>query len=450
MPLSRSSNERPELEGQRNRMSTFIREALVCAVAAAALAVVSPRTARAQTDAGMPPGHDMSMHMTEPDRPSWHVMQDGELDLLGNWQGGPRGGREITAPNWWMGMASHAMAGGALTIDAMFSLDALTEGRDGYRELFQAGEVLDGRPLVDRQHPHDFFMQLGAAWRRPLGRETSLVLAGGPSGEPALGPVAFMHRASAAELPLAPLSHHTFDSTHVSFGVATAAIDRPRWSAEVSAFNGREPDDARWDFDLGRMDSVSARVWIRPGAGWTLQASTGHLVEPEALDPGDLQRTTVSASWIRPHGAGFDAAKFAYGANHLPGVSRHAILGELTRERRGIAVSARFEAVQVETALFASSVDEGPAPVHGGSADWVQALTVAMSRGLARGHGVELAIGAAATIYGVPSALRPVHGRHPASAQIWLSLRRAGGATGRMWNMRMTDPPHAARGQILN
>jgi hypothetical protein len=319
--------------------------------------------------------------------------------------------------------------------------------------LFQAGEALDGRPLVDRQHPHDFFMQLGAAWRRPLGHDTSVVFSGGPSGEPALGPVAFMHRASAAELPFAPLSHHTFDSTHVSFGVVTATIERPRWSAEVSAFNGREPDDARWDFDFGRMDSVSARVWIRPGGGWTLQASTGHLVEPEALEPGDIQRTTTSASWFRARGTGFDAAMAAYGVNRFAGESRHAFLGELTRERSVTALSARFEAVQVETALFAAPPDEPPHHPHGGSADWVQALTVALSRGIARGHGVELAIGAAATIYGVASALRSTHGRHPASAQIWLSLRRAGGAMGRMWNMRMTDPPRMtamARGQVLN
>jgi hypothetical protein len=426
-------------------MSTFISRAAPCVVAAVTLLLLSPRAARAQDGTGMPSGHDMSMHMPMANGPSWHFMQDGSIDLIGNWQGGPRGGRDVTAPNWWMGMASHPMAGGGLTIDTMFSLDALTEGRDGYRELFQAGEALDGRPLVDRQHPHDFFMQLGAAWRRPLGQDTAVVFSGGPSGEPALGPVAFMHRASAAELPFAPLSHHTFDSTHVSFGVATASIERPRWSAEVSAFNGREPDDARWDFDFGRMDSVSTRAWIRPGGGWTLQASTGHLVEPEALEPGDIQRTTTSASWFRARGAGFDAAIAAYGVNRSEGVSRQAVLAELTRARSAIAVSARFEAVQVETALLAASTDEGPSHGHGSPAGWVQALTVAVSRGLARGHGVELAIGAAGTIYGVPSALRATHGAHPASAQVWLSLRRAGGAMGRMWNMRMTDPPRMAR-----
>src|SRR6185295_3221180 len=112
-----------------------------------------------------------------------------------------------------------------------------------------------GRPLIDRQHPHDLFMQLAAVWRTPLTAATGLTVAGGPSGEPALGPIAFMHRTSAAENPFAPLSHHTFDSTHLAFGVVTLAVDHGRWTVEGSVFNAREPDENRWDFDFGRMDS---------------------------------------------------------------------------------------------------------------------------------------------------------------------------------------------------
>ena len=51
----------------------------------------------------------------------------------------------------------------------------------GYGEMFQVGEALDGQPLVDRQHPHDFVMQLAAVWRTPLGDDTGLTIAGGPS-----------------------------------------------------------------------------------------------------------------------------------------------------------------------------------------------------------------------------------------------------------------------------
>jgi len=143
-----------------------------------------------------PPDHS-HMHMDMDMSSGWHFMQDGVLFGVFNHQGGPRGATEFKAPNWWMGQASHDVGSSRLTLNAMLSLDAATEGKSGYAELFQVGEVLDGRPLVDRQHPHDLFMQLAAVWRVPLGDRWGLTLAGAPVGEPALGPVAFMHRPSA-------------------------------------------------------------------------------------------------------------------------------------------------------------------------------------------------------------------------------------------------------------
>src|SRR5438105_11976909 len=234
---------------------------------------------------------------------TWQFMQDGIVFAEFNHQGGPRGGHEFVVPNWWMGMASRETARGRLTLSGMFSLDPATVGRDGYREIFQAGEALNGRPLIDRQHPHDLFMQLAAVWRTPVSGSTGFTLAGGPVGEPALGPVAFMHRASAADNPTAPLSHHTFDSTHIAFGVVTAAIDHGPFVIEASLFNGREPDENRWDFDFGRLDSFSGRIWYQPNDEWEFQASTGRLVEPEQLAPGNIVRSTASVSWTRKNGA---------------------------------------------------------------------------------------------------------------------------------------------------
>src|SRR6202030_1128830 len=177
--------------------------------------------------------------------------------------------------------ASRSTARGQFTFTSMLSLDPATVGESGYREIFQAGEALNGRPLIDRQHPHNFFMQLAAVWRLPAARSTGFTIAGGLAGEPALGPVAFMHRASADDNPTAPLSHHTFDSTHISFGVVTVAVDHGPLIVEGSVFNGREPDENRWDFDFGRLDSVSGRLWYRPNDEWELQVSTGHLINPE-------------------------------------------------------------------------------------------------------------------------------------------------------------------------
>src|SRR4029453_5491670 len=250
---------------------------------------VSCRFAAAQsTD---PAQHQEHMQMNMPAESSWMLMQDGVVYEIFNHQGGPRGGDEFRVPNWWMGMANREFGHSRLTLTGMLSLDPATVGKRGYGEIFQVGEVVDGRPLIDRQHPHALFMQLAAVWRLKLSEATGFTIAGGPVGEPALGPVAFMHRASAAENPFAPLSHHTFDSTHIAFGVITAAVDRGPFVIEGSVFNGREPNENRWNFDFGRLDSVSGRVWYKPTSKWELQFSTGLLREPEELAPGDTHRT---------------------------------------------------------------------------------------------------------------------------------------------------------------
>jgi hypothetical protein len=273
--------------------------------------------------------HAAFAQSTEPG--GWHVMQDAVVYGLFNHQGGMRGGDELRVPNWWMGMFNRKVGSSDLTINTMLSLDPLTVGKKGYRELFQVGEAFEGKPLIDHQHPHDLFMQLAAVWHLPMGTQTGFTLAGGPSGEPALGPVAFMHRASAMANPMSPLAHHTLDSSHIAFGVVTAAVDRGPWTIEASVFNGREPDEDRWDFDFGALDSYSGRLWYRPRNEWEFQFSAGRLNEPEELGHGDIIRTTASASWLKQDGANFTAATAAYGVNNGEDANRVALLLEATK-----------------------------------------------------------------------------------------------------------------------
>jgi hypothetical protein len=369
----------------------------------------------------------------------WQFMQEGVLFGVFNHQGGVRGSDEFVAPNWWMGMATRSLGGSRLTLTGMLSLDPATVGKDGYAELFQTGEALNGLPLIDRQHPHDFFMQLAAAWRLPLTSSTDLTLAGGPAGEPALGPIAFMHRASAAEYPFAPLSHHTFDSTHVSYGVVTAALAHGPFVIEGSVFNGREPDDNRWDFDFGPLDSVSGRLWYKPTDHWEFQVSTGHLKHPEELEPDDIQRTTASGSWMRPTGSDFTAMTVGYGVNTTHDVSRHAAFGEVTRRFGDNTLFTRIEVLQVETDLLLS--DAVPFTAASTSRkDTVGAFTMGATRDVLRFGGFEGAVGAAATFYAVPGALNGAYGNHPVSLQGYFRLRPPVSGMGRMWNMRMTQP----------
>ncbi len=377
--------------------------------------------------------HTMPMPAEED---AWSFMQDGVVFGLFNHQGGPRGGDEFRVPNWWMGMATKKTGRSQLTLTSMFSLDPATVGKRGYREIFQAGEAADGEPLIDRQHPHDFFMQLGAVWRMPLTAKTGLTLSGGPVGEPALGPVAFMHRASAAEIPLAPLGHHTFDSTHIAFGVVTAAIDHGPFVLEGSVFNGREPDEDRWNIDFGKLDSVSARLWYKPSPSWELQVSTGHLIHPEELEPGNIQRTTASAGWMRQRGASISAVTLAYGVNVTDHGTRHAMLAEATRREGALAVFGRFEVLQPEVDLLLQGAGLEP----DGRTPGLTAFTAGVLRDVVNMRGFEGAVGGAVTVYAVPEVLRSTHGDHPVSFQLFFRLRLPA-PMGRMWNMRMSQPP---------
>jgi hypothetical protein len=400
-------------------------------------------TSRAQppAPAAQEPAHDMhDMHdMSGMDASSWLVMQDGEVNLIANRQGGPRGGTDWPVTNWWMGMASRSSGRHSFTFTGMFSLDAATAGKDGYRELFQIGESLDGRPLVDRQHPHDLFMQLGAAWTFRAGDRTQLTVVGGPVGEPAIGPAAFMHRASASAIPFAPLSHHTFDSTHIAFGVATVSLERGRWTVESSLFNGREPDDSRWDFDFGPLDSAAARVWFRPAPAWEMQVSTAHLVEPEPLEPGNVQRTTASISWLRERDGRVSALTAGYGVNAADHGRRQAVFGEISHTLPYVTLSSRFEVLQLETNRLTGADDVDAAP-----SDPLAALTLAFLRDLRGPSHLAVSAGAALTTYVVPAALAATHSTNPLSAQVFVKIRPRAGSMGRMWNMRMSKPMTAA------
>jgi len=366
-------------------------------------------------------------------------MQDGVVWVMFNDQGSSRGGSEVKAPNWWMGMAERRVGRGTLTIDAMLSLDPATVGKRGYREIFQAGEAVDGRPLIDRQHPHDLFMQLAAVWRVPVNDSTGFTVAGGPVGEPALGPVAFMHRASAADNPTAPLGHHTFDSTHIAFGVVTAAVDHGPLVLEGSVFNGREPDENRWDFDFARLDSFSGRVWYRPNEEWEFQASTGRLKSPEELEPGnDIVRSTVSASWTQQNDTAISSVTAAFGRNDTDHGARNAFFLEGARHLDMNTLYGRFEALQVETALLQSGlVIEGPAA---DVKDTVLAFTIGGVRDVLAWRGFEGGVGADVSFYGVPDALQPIYSAHPISFHVFFRLRPPAGSMGRMWNMRMSQP----------
>jgi hypothetical protein len=407
--------------------------------------VVGSAFAQGTTPPVTPPAQHQ--HAT-PSTSSWHVMQDAVAFFIYNNQGGPRGGEDAGSQNWWMGMAQRPAGSGTLQFNLMLSLDPWTIGNDGYREIFQAGETLNNLPLIDRQHPHDFLMQAAVVWRTPIGGGYRLTLAGAPVGEPALGPVAFMHRASAAENPTAPLGHHTFDATHIAMGVLTAGVDRGPWTIESSIFRGREPDEQRWDLmDPGPLDSWSVRGWFRPNDQWTFQLSHGFLNEPEPLEPGDVRRTTLSAAWSRSHASGTTATTVLLGRNDKESAGYTAFLAESTHTFGKNALYGRLEALQVETDLLRFGTHTQGGHTHGdegesgGFANLVSALTLGGTRTISRWSGWDFGAGADVTFYAVPEILKPTHGNEPVSFHVFVRVRPPA-PMGRMVDMIMTKGMH--------
>ena len=265
------------------------------------------------TPLGIPESRNASGTAWQPDSTPMRGLHysKGSWAMMGHWnffagyddQGSDRGDSDWTGPNWAMLMESRPAGGGRLMFREMLSLDPLTIGKEGYPLLLQTGEALDGEPLHDRQHPHDLFMELAAVYTRPLSDSVAWQIYAAPAGEPALGPPAFPHRASAMSDPLAPLSHHWQDSTHISFGVFTAGLLTRRFMFEGSWFNGREPDEDRYDFDFRRLDSYSGRVSYNPTMHVSFQVSYGYLDSPEELAPEvSIHRFTASAMVSYPLG----------------------------------------------------------------------------------------------------------------------------------------------------
>ncbi|HEU4477945.1 MAG TPA: hypothetical protein VFR80_05460, partial [Pyrinomonadaceae bacterium] len=240
------------------------------------------------------------MHMHHKQSGDWLLMFHYNTIVGMNSQSGPRGVTKLESQNWFMPMAFRKLGRGTVQLKGMFSFEPFTFPPGGSPLLFQTGETYKGQPIIDAQHPHDLFMELSASYTAPLGERGTWFAYLGYPGEPALGPTAFMHRASASENPAAVLSHHYQDSSHISFGVLTTGFTYRWFKVEGSIFNGREPDEHRYNFEAHAWNSRSARISFAPNQNWSMQVSHGLLRNPEALEPGDVRRTTASITYNKP------------------------------------------------------------------------------------------------------------------------------------------------------
>jgi hypothetical protein len=395
------------------------RVVLLAAILGAALARFAPAQVTSSAEVG-DPDPMAAMEAMEP-MDHWMTMVHAFAFLTYNHQAGPSGDQDFESQNHFMVMAMRRWAGGKLSLLGTFSLEPATIPAQGSPELFQRGETYKGLLLIDRQHPHDLFIQLAAAWERAIG-SASLRLELAPVGEPALGPTPYPHRLSASENPQAPLSHHNQDSTHIAYDVVSARLTAGIVSLEGSGFHGAEPDENRWNIQAGKIDSYSGRLTVRPLAGLSLQFSAGHLEHPEAIEEGDQTRVTASATYERSLPGGYVAATLATGRNQTKEGPEWGTLLEWTwKFCNANFLFGRLESVDRDVYELEHKRQRPEGVPH--QRTRVEAATLGYVRNVPGLGSVESGVGGSLTLYRFASRLDPVYGSAPVSFNVFVRLR---------------------------
>ena len=358
-------------------------------------------------------GHE-GLHMMSGD---WTFMGHGVLNLVYDHQSGRRGGDKAFASGMVMGMARRPLMGGTLQFKAMFSPDPLM-GKKGYPLLLASGETANGLDrLIDRQHPHDFVMELSASVSQNIGPKSSLFLYGGLPGEPAFGPPAFMHREAIMDSPEAPISHHWLDSTHITFGVITGGLVVDQAKLEISRFNAREPDQHRWNIETGPLDSTSVRLSWNPARTLSLQASWAKLKDPEQLEPGiDQKRLSASGLYAAEIAPGWKlAATLAWGRKIVEHHKDDAFAAEASLKHSNWTVFARGEMTENRELLV--SEEHGPAYRVG-------KVSLGAVRDFRVAEHFSFGVGGLFAVNFVPNGLAPLYGGHnPVGAMGFVRLK---------------------------
>ena len=338
---------------------------------------------------------------------NWNTMFMGTGFLVDTQQTGPRGGAKLYSPNWFMASAEHRVGSrGAFETVLMLSLEPATITDRRYPLLFQTGETAYGVALVDAQHPHNFVMGLGFHYTYALSEDTIADLYFAPVGDPALGPVAYPHRASAMELPQATLSHHWQDSTHISDDVLTLGISHGKLKIEASGFHGAEPGENRWIIQQGTIDSYSARLWFFPTKNWAAQVSAGRLTDPEALEPGDQTRVTASLQYSKSLSDGSWPSSLIWGRVHNTATQRdlNSYLAESVLPiHHKNSITGRVELVDKDELFDDQPGLQEQVDALYGSTFRIGAYTIGYTRDVNLFRDIETGIGANFTTYSLPS-----------------------------------------------
>ena len=369
--------------------------------------------------------HDMLMAQ----KGEWTFMFHGVGFLNSQQQTGPRGADKVFGTSWFMPMAQRELGNGTLTVRGMFSLDPATITGRQYPELFQLGETAFGKPIVDGQHPHNFFMELALLYDWKLAKDTLLSFYAAPVGDPAIGPEAFPHRVSASEDTLAPLGHHLQNSTHIADDVVTLGLAYKIARIEVSGFHGREPNEHRWEIQAGAIDSWSARFTLNPAKNWSGQYSITHLTSPEQLFPNEnTLRMTASATYNKPlrDGAwGNWATTLVWGRNRTSPDAE--IFNSYLAESTARFAYHNYAWTRIENVDRTNELLLGENPIPPGFQERflarIQAYTFGYDHEWNFIRHVSTAFGGQYTLYTAPASLDPIYGSHPMGVLTFLRFR---------------------------
>jgi hypothetical protein len=360
----------------------------------------------------------------------WTLMFHANVFVLDEQQSSPRGEDKFFSTNWFMGMAQRPLGPGVFTARAMLSLEPATITGRQYPLLFQEGETAFGKPIADAQHPHNFFMEIAALYDLKLGKNALLSFYAAPIGDPAIGPMAYPHRASASENPLAALGHHQEDSTHIAEDVLTVGVTYRVARIEASGFHGQEPNENRWNISQGKIDSWSTRLTLQPGKNWSGQYSYARIASPEALFPNENQeRMTASAMYNRPLHNGNWASSLIWGRTRSledNSIFNSYALESTLRFLAGNRVWTRIENAERSNELL---LGENPLPPNFKEIPIgrVQGYTIGYDRDFDILPHFSSALGTQVTVYGVPEGLKAVYGSHPAGVAVFVRIRPSSG-----------------------
>jgi hypothetical protein len=339
---------------------------------------------------------------------AWSLMLHGAAFLQYVRALGIRGKGQAGSANWAMLMAARPAAGGRLRVRVTATAEPWTLTGSGYPQLLQVAHEYRGQLAPDRQHPHELIAEVSAAYEWAASDGLALSAYAAPVGEPALGPVAYNHRPSAAYEPTAPLGHLVQDYTHESLGVITVGAFGRHVRVEASLFNGSHPDDERTNLDLqgGRLDAVAARLTLAPSAGVTAAVWFGAIPAAGGPHPHGASRR-FGASWLhaRPRAGGSWSSALLYAGIKPRGeAGRHTVLVESTLDLTPAqAVFGRVEYVRrtaEELALTGSVPND---------LDLV-AFSLGAARRLWRAGGARVVAGGRVTLHLIPTALEPFYG----------------------------------------